>query len=94
MPHRNFSPFYLYLASQRLRAMGSLGDTREGFVQGFDRRPRGLHVITEARILMNTPALGRSQLLSVVQEILRARCTQLLLHVSASLEQLEVWLLC
>lgn len=72
--HHNFSLFYLYLACKPLTALESQGGTRERTVEGFDPRPSGLHVITEARILMNTPSLGRSQLLSAVQESLRALC--------------------
>lgn len=66
---------YLYLASLCLRAMQSEQDTRETTLQGFDSRPLGLHLLTEARLLMNPPSLGSVLLLSTVQEILRALCT-------------------
>lgn len=60
-------------------------------MKGLDPQPPGLHVITEARILMNTPSLGRSQLLSAVRGTLRAQCTQLLLHVSTLLPSSSVY---
>lgn len=44
-----------------------------------------LHVITETRVLMNTPSLGYSRLLLMVQEIIWAQFVQLLLSASASL---------
>lgn len=59
----------LFRGSRRSRA----GETPERIVEASDPRPPGLRVITAARILMNTPSLGRLLPLSAVQEILRAR---------------------
>ena len=62
---------------------GDLALSHQGYVQ----------MITETRVLMNTPFLGHSRLLLMVQEIIRAQFVQLLLPASASLELQKLRLL-
>lgn len=89
--HHSVSLFNLYLEPGIVQAWWRV---RDRIVEAFDPRPPGLPVITEAMVLMKTPSLGHVQLVSVVQEILSAQWTQLLLCVFTSMDQPGIWLHC